>query len=370
MKAINKALLAGVMAALSATVCHAKEQTLAVVGGEPILFSEFRKQADGLMETYRERSPEMFKDPQNIKEFEKQVLDAMVDDILFQQAADKAKVKVRERELEDKVREIREGLAKQDNIKAGDEKAADEAFRKALKKEGLSVEQFKERIRKMLLTDKYLQDTLRPKVQFPPEEKRVKELFDTIKSVVAGSTDSLKKYQEMEQQAIYMFAQQVKAGTSARVRVRHIYFKAEKSLPLVDRSKAFSKAKDVKTQLDKGASFAELAKKYSDDKESAPQGGDIGYVFKGMGLPPEFEAAALSADVGKVVGPVESELGYHLIYVDEKRAAQEISYTEIKPELERFIAANDMRQERMKLAKELRSKASIQITWPKEDKKN
>lgn len=370
MKATSKALALCAIAVLVATAARAKEQTLAVVGGEPVLFSEFRKQANGLMETYKERSPEMFKDPQNVKEFEKQVLDAMIDDILFQQAADKAKVKVRERELEDKVREIRETLAKQDNVKAGDEKGADEAFRKALKKEGLTPEQFKERIKKMLLTDKYLQDTLRPKVQFPPEEKRVKELFDTVKAVVSGSTDTLKKYPDMEQQAIFMFAQQIKAATSARVRVRHIYFKADKNLPLVDRSKAFSKAKDVKAQLDKGASFSELAKKYSEDTESAAQGGDIGYVFKGMGLPAEFETAALGAEVGKVVGPVESELGYHLIYVDEKRAAQEAGYTDLKPELERFIAANDMRLERVKLAKELRSKASIQITWPKEDKKN
>ncbi len=81
---------------------------------------------------------------------------------------------------------------------------------------------------------------------------------------------------------------------------------------------ALNQAKDIIKQLDEGADFAELAKKYSDDG-SASEGGDLGYFGKGT-MVDEFEDAVVELEVGEYTKePVKSTYGYHIILkVDEK----------------------------------------------------
>ena len=73
----------------------------------------------------------------------------------------------------------------------------------------------------------------------------------------------------------------------------------------------------IKDRIAQGDSFEEMAKEYSEDG-SASDGGDLGWFGKGRMVKP-FEAAALEADIGELVGPVESQFGLHLIRVDDKR---------------------------------------------------
>ncbi len=60
-----------------------------------------------------------------------------------------------------------------------------------------------------------------------------------------------------------------------------------------------------------------LAKEYSDDTGSAAQGGELGWVGRGQGLDPAFEAAAFALKVGEISQPVKSSFGYHIIQVEE-----------------------------------------------------
>jgi peptidyl-prolyl cis-trans isomerase SurA len=75
---------------------------------------------------------------------------------------------------------------------------------------------------------------------------------------------------------------------------------------------------DIKKKILEGASFSELAKLYSEDYGSAKQGGDLGWHGRGE-LVPEFEAVALSINEGEIADPVESEFGFHLIQLMERR---------------------------------------------------
>ncbi len=76
-------------------------------------------------------------------------------------------------------------------------------------------------------------------------------------------------------------------------------------------------ALELKRRIEKGEDFATLAREYSKDPGSASLGGDLGWFGKGQMVKP-FEDAAFSAPVGKVVGPVETRFGYHLIQVLDK----------------------------------------------------
>lgn len=80
-----------------------------------------------------------------------------------------------------------------------------------------------------------------------------------------------------------------------------------------------AKAVELKAELDGGADFATLARANSTDTGSGANGGDLGWFGLGMMVAP-FEEAVVGAEVGKIVGPVQSDFGYHLILVKETRA--------------------------------------------------
>ena len=91
-------------------------------------------------------------------------------------------------------------------------------------------------------------------------------------------------------------------------------------------------AKDLKTQLEAGADFAELAKANSTDTGSGSNGGDLGWFGRGAMVKP-FEDAVVAAEVGKVAGPVKSDFGWHLVLVKETRIASAPPLAELRDEL-------------------------------------
>ena len=84
------------------------------------------------------------------------------------------------------------------------------------------------------------------------------------------------------------------------------------------KKKARDFAESLLDSLKKGADFATLAKKYSDDPGSAAQGGDLGFVKRGV-FYPEFEAVAFSLAPNQISGIVESPVGFHIIQLLERR---------------------------------------------------
>jgi peptidyl-prolyl cis-trans isomerase SurA len=98
--------------------------------------------------------------------------------------------------------------------------------------------------------------------------------------------------------------------------VRHILIKTSE---LVSDSEAKARLAEIKKRIEGGANFAEQAKLYSDDG-SASQGGDLGWVSPGA-LVPEFEHAMNALKPGQISGLVQTEFGWHLIQVIERRNA-------------------------------------------------
>ena len=72
----------------------------------------------------------------------------------------------------------------------------------------------------------------------------------------------------------------------------------------------------MKKQIEEGANFADIAKKHS-LCPSGKDGGELGEFSPGM-MVPEFDKVVFSAEVGKVQGPVKTDFGYHLIYINKR----------------------------------------------------
>jgi peptidyl-prolyl cis-trans isomerase SurA len=81
------------------------------------------------------------------------------------------------------------------------------------------------------------------------------------------------------------------------------------------------KLNGLKRRIELGESFSELAKEFSEDQGSKTYGGDLGWSKRGV-MVPEFEAAAMSLDSGKMSDIVESKFGYHLIQTIELRGQE------------------------------------------------
>ena len=107
------------------------------------------------------------------------------------------------------------------------------------------------------------------------------------------------------------------------VHARHILVESE------------DEAKAVKAELDKGANFAELAKKKSKDPGAA-DGGDLGFFTKEQ-MVPEFSAVAFALEPGKISDPVKSQFGWHIIKVEEKRSRAAPAFDQVKGQIETYV---------------------------------
>ncbi len=347
---------------LAAASVQAKsmEDNVATVNGEPILRSEYDHNLQALNEQYRATMPRFFEQKDADQQLSTMVLDRMVENLLIEQTAEQAKVKVHDREIQDRVDKLKKQFAVDEAGKPLPEADAAASFEKELKKEGLSFEQFRDRLSRQMGAEKYVSQTLQPKVKQPADED-IQKFYGKLELIIKGDTTTLAGLDKEDAQETTGLAMQLKDMSAERAQVSHIFFKAPDTAPVADRSKAFAAAKDVKKQLDNGADFADLARKYSQDAESAARGGDIGAVIHGMGLPPEFEKQAFALPVGQVSAPFETPLGYHIIKVMSHAAAQSIRLEEIKDRLANYIMNQQFHAELAKLLKELRAKASINI---------
>ncbi|OBY26502.1 peptidylprolyl isomerase [Leisingera sp. JC1] len=96
-------------------------------------------------------------------------------------------------------------------------------------------------------------------------------------------------------------------------------------------------ALDVKAELDAGADFATLAKERSTGP-SGPNGGDLGWFTTGR-MVPEFEQAVLKLGSGEVSGPVQTQFGWHIILLNERRKTEAPEFEEV-----RAVLADELRQ--------------------------
>lgn len=95
---------------------------------------------------------------------------------------------------------------------------------------------------------------------------------------------------------------------------------------------ARTRLEELKRQIDEGASFADLAKEYSEDPGSAGQGGSLGTISRGF-MDPAFEDAVFSLGLDEVSDPVRTAFGLHLIKVDSITEARVPSYEEVRERL-------------------------------------
>ena len=112
----------------------------------------------------------------------------------------------------------------------------------------------------------------------------------------------------------------------------HVLVKVDKNADPAAQKAALEKAQKIAADAKSGKDFAALAKAESDDLGSKSQGGDLGWLEKGV-TDPAFEAALFALKKGEISDPVKTDEGYHVIDLRDVRPESVRSFEEVKPEL-------------------------------------
>jgi peptidyl-prolyl cis-trans isomerase C len=201
-------------------------------------------------------------------------------------------ITVSDEEVDQEIAKIKEQVGDQARS-SGQDLSNQEAYEQALKQNNVTEDQLREDLR---------------------ENLPVQKVQERVAGNAEPSDEVIQNYYEKNKEAQFT--------TPAQRCVRHILFNKDQK----------QKAEEVKQQLEDGGDFAKLAKEYSQDPGSAAQGGDLGCLGKGETVP-EFEQAAFGAEQGEIVGPVQTEFGYHIIQVTDIKPAQTRSLQEVESQI-------------------------------------
>ncbi|OGS44904.1 MAG: hypothetical protein A2539_04305 [Elusimicrobia bacterium RIFOXYD2_FULL_34_15] len=309
-------------------------KTIAKVNDDVILQTDYDKVANPVVEQIKSNySDTMTKEEieKKITEIKKELLDQMIDQKLLLQEAKKRDLKVSKREVDNGIDTVKERFQKRDG-KTLTPTEAETEFNAELKKQNLTMNQFRDKIHDDLLINKLIESDIISRVEKPTEQE-------------------LKEYYEKNKD---------KLDDPEKVSVRHILTRVSKNASIKEKSQALNKIKEVQKKLKNSEDFAKLAEEYSEDPGSAKEGGDLGFIVKGM-MVKSFEDVAFKTPVGEVSDIFETEFGYHIIKVDAKKAKQKRTYEQVKDDLEKYLRSEKNQEQYVKYMKVLRDKASISV---------
>ena len=218
-----------------------------------------------------------------------QLMPQLVEIEIAEAYAQEQGITVSEGEVNEEIEVLKDQIAQQAQAQ-GQEVDREEAFEGALQQAGLTESQLRQQLR---------------------EQLPVQEVQERVTGGAGPSQEEVERFYEENKAAQF---------TSPETRcARHILFNKDQR----------EQAEEVKGRLQDGGDFAQLAQEFSQDPGSAENGGDLGCLGRGETVP-DFEEAVFGAEQGEIVGPVETEFGYHVIEVTDIReeATQPLSEVE------------------------------------------
>lgn len=160
-----------------------------------------------------------------------------------------------------------------------------------------------------------------------PEERKITYFAFTPNDLPGGVPQPT----QAEIQA-YFNAHQSEYSTPEQARSRHILITVPAGADAKTDAAAKAKAEDILKQIKAGSNFADLAKQYSDDPGSKNSGGELPFAQHGA-MVPEFDKAIFSQKIGDTE-IVKSQFGYHIVQVEERKAAHAQDISEVLPTIQ------------------------------------
>ena len=208
---------------------------------------------------------------------------------------------------------------------------SEEEFTKMLGERKLTLDQVKSDVRRDMTITKLIDAEIASKIAVTPEQ---------VNDFYAKNPD------------------QFKQGES--VRASHILIAVPKGADAAAKTQARAKAEQVLKDVKAGTDFAALAKEHSADPGSAANGGDLGFFQQGQMVGP-FNDAAFTLAPGTTSELVETDFGFHIIKVVEKKEGRTIPLEEVKPQVEQYLERLNRQQQTDAFVNGLKAKGKIEI---------
>ena len=272
-KKLRKIVLMGLVALISINMVACNKSTVAKINDVKISKDEYKKTEDFLYATgtieNKDKSSKVNSD----------ILSFIIDNEVVYQAAQEEGIKVKDFEVNEKFNNIKETI---------DENPA---YKEKLKEAGINEEFLKKQVKKDLVVSKYKENFIK---DIKISDKEIKSYYEIHKDEF--------KIQEVR-------ASQILISTLDD---------DNKQVSKEEKEKLKTKAEKLLNKVNNGEDFNKLAKKYSDDKNSGKNGGDLGFFSKDD-KNIDFTKEVFKLDKGKRVALIETSYGYHIVKITDKR---------------------------------------------------
>lgn len=293
----------------------ASKEKVAVVNGSVITRSDYDTEM-----TRFERQMAMSgqaPNPGQTPEMKQRVLDSLVDRELLKQETQKQGIKIEDADVNEQIATLQKKFP------------TEKEFADTLKKMNLTESDLKVQLRQDLAIKRLIDQQLAAKVTITPDE--MKAFYDSHPELFK---------------------------TPETVRASHILIKVEPSASAEDKAKAKQRIVAIQDRLKKGEDFATVAKEVSECPSGA-NGGDLDYFQRGQMVGP-FEDAAFTLKPGTTSDIVETQFGYHLIKVTDKKDASTVAYDEIKGKIEDYMKQQKVNEQLVQYIAQLKAGAKIE----------
>lgn len=272
-KKLRKIVLMGLVALISINMVACNKSTVAKINDVKISKEEYKKTEDFLYATgtieNKDKNDQVNSD----------ILSFIIDNEVVYQAAQEEGIKVKDFEVNEKFNNIKETI---------DENPA---YKEKLKEAGINEEFLKKQVKKDLVVSKYKENFIK---DIKISDKEIKAYYESHKDEF--------KIQEVR-------ASQILISTLDD---------DNKQVSKEEKEKLKTKAEKLLNKVNNGEDFNKLAKKYSDDKNSGKNGGDLGFFSKDD-KNIDFTKEVFKLDKGKRVALIETSYGYHIVKITDKR---------------------------------------------------
>jgi peptidyl-prolyl cis-trans isomerase C len=206
----------------------------------------------------------------------------------------------------------------------------EQAFQQTLKAQHMTVEKLRDTARSNLVVRKLLQDEVMSKIEIKPSD---------ISAFYEKNPD---KFQQPE-----------------AVHAAHILVIVPAESDAAAKAALKARAMEALQAARAGKDFGALARQYSQDG-SAQHGGDLGFFPKGQ-MVPAFEKVAFSLKPGEISDLVETQFGYHIIKVIEKRPGGTVPFAQAAPQIQQFLESQAQSDKGKAYVESLRAKSKVEI---------
>jgi peptidyl-prolyl cis-trans isomerase C len=247
------------------------------------------------------------------------IVDQMIGFKLLLQESKSRKVAVTEPEIDARMASIRQRFP------------TEEAFKNALTSQKMTLDQVRTEQRQQLMINRLLETEVGSKSKASPDE--VAKIY--------------KERPELFQQP-------------PQVHASHILITVAADADATAKAAALAKATKILKDARAGKDFAALAKEFSQDPGSAAQGGDLGFFAANQMVPP-FSDAAFKLKPGSISEIVETQFGYHIIKVLEKKPGRTVPLDEVRPQIEQRLSQEKGQREVQAFVQALRQKSKVEV---------